>query len=101
MAHPNKQMGRHEQATMNSLNLMENLGEVQYIMSDKTGTMTKNELTLVAACCSDSSYYMRGTIFKAVEKENLVGQEGSLGSYVESHTDFLKCLKICHDCSIL
>ncbi len=68
MAHANKQMGRHEQATMNSLNLMENLGEVQYIMSDKTGTMTKNELTLVAACCGDSSYFMRGTIFKEVEK---------------------------------
>ena len=63
MAHVNAQMGREEQAKMNSLNLMENLGEVQYIMSDKTGTMTKNELTLVAACCKDSSYYMKGKIF--------------------------------------
>ena len=35
---------------MNSLNLIEDLGEVEYLMTDKTGTLTKNELTLVAAC---------------------------------------------------
>ena len=35
---------------MNSLNLIEDLGEVEYLMTDKTGTLTKNELTLAAAC---------------------------------------------------
>ena len=35
---------------MNSLNLIEDLGEVDYLMTDKTGTLTKNNLTLVAAC---------------------------------------------------
>ena len=42
---------------MNSLNLIEDLGEVDYLMTDKTGTLTKNNLTLVAACADpDSSF---------------------------------------------
>ena len=40
MTHVNKQMGRVDNAKVNSLNLMENLAEVEYIMSDKTGTLT-------------------------------------------------------------
>jgi len=51
MVHINSQ-GQDEHAQMNSLNLIENLGEVEYILSDKTGTLTKNALTLTAACCA-------------------------------------------------
>ena len=64
MTHINKEMGRIDNAKMNSLNLIENLGEVQYIMSDKTGTLTKNELTLVAAACDTESAFCLGTTFK-------------------------------------
>ena len=36
----NSAMGRIDSAKVNSLNMLENLGEVEYIMSDKTGTLT-------------------------------------------------------------
>ena len=52
MAYVNKVLGRMDQPKMNSLNLIENLGEIEYLLSDKTGTLTKNSLSLVAACCS-------------------------------------------------
>ena len=53
MMKANDHLGTIETAKMNSLNLIENLGEIEYIMSDKTGTLTKNELTMVAAYCCE------------------------------------------------
>ena len=50
MTHVNRQMGRAENAKTNTLNLLENLAEIDFIMSDKTGTLTQNELTLVGVC---------------------------------------------------
>ena len=58
MTHINHQMGRIDNAKTNSLNLLENLGEVEYIMSDKTGTLTQNELTFVSVCADESSSYL-------------------------------------------
>ena len=40
MAYANGTMGKIDKAKSNTLNLMENLAEVEYIMSDKTGTLT-------------------------------------------------------------
>ena len=40
MTYLNSAMGRIDSAKVNSLNMLENLGEVEYIMSDKTGTLT-------------------------------------------------------------
>jgi len=58
MTYLNKDMGKIDCAKSNSLNLMENMAEVEYIMSDKTGTLTQNELTFVAACCTENSTYL-------------------------------------------
>jgi phospholipid-transporting ATPase len=40
MTYANPEMGTIDHGKMNSLNLFENLAEVEYIMSDKTGTLT-------------------------------------------------------------
>lgn len=42
-----------ERPKVNSLNLIEDLGEAEYLLTDKTGTLTKNCLSL-AAVCADS-----------------------------------------------
>ena len=81
---------------MNSLNLLENLAEVQYIMSDKTGTLTKNELTFVAVCASVDSSYLLGDVMTSEETK-----KQDIQTYLADKEDFLKCLTLCHDCNIL
>ena len=96
MIHVNYEMGTIDTAKMNSLNLLENLAEVQYIMSDKTGTLTKNELTFVAVCASVNSSYLCGEVstFEETKKQDM-------GTYLSDKEDFLKCLTLCHDCTII
>ena len=47
-----------ERPKIHSLNLIEDLGEVEYLMTDKTGTLTKNSLSLVAACADSQESFV-------------------------------------------
>ena len=103
MHHIDRAMGRVESAKLNSLNLLENLGEIEYIMSDKTGTLTQNELTFVAACCNAKSSFLYDEVRTqptASSSEEEREKIESIGEYLGSHEDFLRCLALCHDCVI-
>ena len=69
-------------------------------MSDKTGTLTQNELTFVAVCSKlDSSYLWGQTTTASSGRENVEKQR--LTDYLAGQEAFLKCLTICHDCTLL
>lgn len=84
MTHPKvgEKPGPIQQARMNSLNLIENLGEVEYLMTDKTGTLTKNALTLVAASANPNTSFMfeKMTTFGVDQDESKVDM--TLGQYL-------------------
>ena len=93
----NREMGRIDSCKVNSLNLIENMAEIKYIMSDKTGTMTKNELTFVSVCASEKSSHCLGT----TTTEGSADKTESIGDYLMDKVDFIKCVQLCHDCTIL
>ena len=54
-----------------STNITENLGALDVIVADKTGTLTKNKLTLVSLTVEDTKYGLSKQAATMVEDENL------------------------------
>ena len=92
MTNFNREMGRIDSCKINSLNLMDNLGEVTYIMSDKTGTMTKNELTFVAACADEhaSHRFAKTHVVNGKNVDSVTDE--TLGDYLKDKSEFNRCV---------
>jgi len=83
-------------ATVRSSNLVQELGQVSNIFSDKTGTLTRNEMRFVKFLCEGTMYDV-----ESVEGTNLTPSlqiiPGQLGQNKGSTLyNFLQCLATCH-----
>lgn len=96
MTEPDYEMRGMKRAKCNTLNLHEEIGQLDYLFCDKTGTLTKNELVFRAialpngnrAQWANNAYHFRDM------KEKLIKQQSDW-NYIE---DFFRCINLNHEC---
>lgn len=59
-------------AKVNSTDLNEDLGQIEYLFSDKTGTLTENEMLFKHFCIDGNSYEEKFGSLYQIGKENRV-----------------------------
>lgn len=88
-----------QNAVVNRMSIIETLGETSVICSDKTGTLTKGEMTVRKLYLSGKSFDVTGVGYEA-KGEILAGQEKVDTAKNESFLRFLKCSVICNDSNV-
>lgn len=93
----------HSNVVIKKLQSVESLGCAGIICSDKTGTLTKNEMTVQAVCSSEGEISKTDKRFKELVHYSLLCNDASFlsGSYKGSATDiaFLKFAKKSNLCA--
>lgn len=72
--------------TVRQSNLVQELGMVSNVFSDKTGTLTRNEMNLI-------KFVINGTTYDVAPSS---GGKGSYGANEEAFYEFFRCLTTCH-----
>ena len=86
-------------AIVNRMSIIETLGETTVICADKTGTITKGEMTVKKLLVADSSYEVSGAGYEAGGEFVLKGKAVDLKTEVATKT-LLKCAVLCNDATI-
>lgn len=83
-------------AIIRSLPSVETLGSVSVICSDKTGTLTKNEMTVQTLATRDDVFRVSGTGYAPEGDITLGGEKVDLGRH-RTLADLIECFYYCND----
>ena len=86
MAYPDFETKEVNKCKVQNLNLHEELGQVNQLFCDKTGTLTQNELVFKRWSCGGKIFENPGQEDKEISDEHR-----------ERFTELLRCIVICHD----
>lgn len=99
-----RNMARHK-AIIRRMKAVETLGSTTVICSDKTGTLTKNQMTVRQLTTTDGTFIVSGEGFKPKGKLTYEGVEVSDTQMQELQSDLgfrlsAACLSLCHNSQI-